>query len=213
LIKKMDYNTYKQKYNILLNPQQESAVKQISGQTLLLAVPGSGKTTVIVARLGYMIFCKGIRPENILTMTYNVSAAADMKKRFFDKFGDDFSGNIEFRTINGFCAHFAICFNSSTVLLPAGGCIFFRKGRPAASISIATAKGLQLRTKSIFWAMVSMFQGFTVGTPTPPAARMACVAASIWPGTTPSPVNAAIPASAQAGTRMALYSMSVYFSP
>lgn len=104
LIKKMDYNTYKQKYNILLNPQQESAVKQISGQTLLLAVPGSGKTTVIVARLGYMIFCKGIRPENILTMTYNVSAAADMKKRFFDKFGDDFSGNIEFRTINGFCA-------------------------------------------------------------------------------------------------------------
>ena len=100
----MDYKTFKEKYNIRLNAQQESAVMRTEGQTLLLAVPGSGKTTVIVARLGYMIFCNGIKPENILTMTYNVSAAADMKKRFMDKFGGDFCGNIEFRTINGFCA-------------------------------------------------------------------------------------------------------------
>lgn len=100
----MDYKTFKEKYNIRLNAQQESAVMRTEGQTLLLAVPGSGKTTVIVARLGYMIFCNGIKPENILTMTYNVSAAADMKKRFMDKFGDDVCGNIEFRTINGFCA-------------------------------------------------------------------------------------------------------------
>ena len=100
----MDYTQFKEKYNICLNPQQESAVTRVNGQTLLLAVPGSGKTTVIVARLGYMLFCKGIRPENILTMTYNVSAAADMKKRFTDKFGEDVPGMPEFRTINGFCA-------------------------------------------------------------------------------------------------------------
>ncbi len=100
----MNYTQFKEKYNINLNSQQESAVVRTHGQTLLLAVPGSGKTTVIVARLGYMIFCEGIRPENILTMTYNVSAAADMKKRFFDKFGTEYDGRIEFRTINGFCA-------------------------------------------------------------------------------------------------------------
>lgn len=99
----LNYSEFKQKYNIRLNEQQDAAVKRFDGQTLLLAVPGSGKTTVIVARLGYMIFCKNISPENILTMTYNVSAAADMKKRFYDKF-PDFNGNIEFRTINGFCA-------------------------------------------------------------------------------------------------------------
>lgn len=99
----LNYSEFKQKYNIRLNDQQEAAVKNTDGQTLLLAVPGSGKTTVIVARLGYMIFCKNISPGSILTMTYNVSAAADMKKRFFDKF-PDFEGNIEFRTINGFCA-------------------------------------------------------------------------------------------------------------
>ena len=100
----MDFTEFKKKYNITLNPQQESAVTRTDGQTLLLAVPGSGKTTVIVARLGYMLYCRGVKPENILTMTYNVSAAADMKKRFFDKFGTEFDGRIEFRTINGFCA-------------------------------------------------------------------------------------------------------------
>lgn len=99
----MNYKDFKYKYNIRLNQQQESAVVRVNGQTLLLAVPGSGKTTVIVARLGYMLMCCNIRPENILTMTYNVSAARDMKKRFCDKF-EDAVKLPEFRTINGFCA-------------------------------------------------------------------------------------------------------------
>ena len=100
----MDYKEFKNKYNIILNQQQESAVCRKEGQTLLLAVPGSGKTTVIVARLGYMLFCCNINSGSILTMTYNVSAAADMKKRFIKKFGTQNTGNLEFRTINGFCA-------------------------------------------------------------------------------------------------------------
>ncbi|KAF5050085.1 hypothetical protein DSECCO2_433150 [anaerobic digester metagenome] len=52
--------------------------------------------------------------------------------------------------IKGFFAHAAICFSSSTVLLPAGGCIFFRKGSPAASISMATAKGSAVLVSVIF---------------------------------------------------------------
>ncbi len=99
----MKYDDFKNRYNIRLNPQQESAVTRVEGQTLLLAVPGSGKTTVIVARLGYMLFCKNLSPESMLTMTYNVSAANDMKKRFKEKFGFD-TITPEFRTINGFCA-------------------------------------------------------------------------------------------------------------
>ena len=38
-------------------------MRQVDGPVLLLAVPGSGKTTVLVTRLGYMIYCKGIRPS------------------------------------------------------------------------------------------------------------------------------------------------------
>ena len=51
-----------------------------------------------------------------------------------------------------------ISFSSSTVLLPAGGVRFFRKGRPAASMSMAMAKGSAAFTRSIFCRMVSRFQ-------------------------------------------------------
>ena len=41
----MDYHTFCQKFNICgLNEQQEAAVRRVNGATLLLAVPGSGKT-------------------------------------------------------------------------------------------------------------------------------------------------------------------------
>lgn len=99
----MQYEELKQQYQIDLNPQQEAAVQAVDGAVLLLAVPGSGKTTVIISRLGYMIFCKNIRPEKILTVTYTVAATKDMEQRFRSKFGDAMANRLEFRTINGIC--------------------------------------------------------------------------------------------------------------
>lgn len=97
----MDYGQFVTQFNILLNEQQKEAVKAVNGAVLLLAVPGSGKTTVLVTRLGYMIYCCGIAPEKILTMTYTVAATADMKKRFGSFFGNEYASRLEFRTING----------------------------------------------------------------------------------------------------------------
>ena len=57
------------------------------GAVLLLAVPGSGKTTVLVDRLGYMILEKKISSNNILALTYNRKACAEMNARFEEKFG------------------------------------------------------------------------------------------------------------------------------
>ncbi len=100
----MTYSEFKRQYHVRLNPQQEAAVRQTGGPVLLLAVPGSGKTTVLVTRLGYMIYCKGIRPENILTVTYTVAATRDMKARFVRFFGEEHADRLTFRTINGLCA-------------------------------------------------------------------------------------------------------------
>ena len=47
----MTFNEYISKYHISLNAQQMEALQIMSGQTLLLAVPGSGKTTVVITRL------------------------------------------------------------------------------------------------------------------------------------------------------------------
>ena len=52
----MTFEEFIHKYQIQLNNQQLEAVKSVDHPTLLLAVPGSGKTTVLLARLGYMIY-------------------------------------------------------------------------------------------------------------------------------------------------------------
>ena len=100
----MTWTEFKNRFSIQLNQQQESAVQSVEGPVLLLAVPGSGKTTVLVTRLGYMIFCKGIAPERILTVTYTVAATKDMAERFACRFGAEMAERLEFRTINGICA-------------------------------------------------------------------------------------------------------------
>lgn len=100
----MDYNEFKRKYHIRLDAQQEKAVQAIDGPVLLLAVPGSGKTTVLVTRIGYMCYVQGIKPENILTMTYTVAAAKDMRRRYASFFGEEVGARLEFRTINGVCS-------------------------------------------------------------------------------------------------------------
>lgn len=100
----MDYINFQQQFNIKLNYQQEVAIQTINGPILLLAVPGSGKTTVLVARLGYMLYCCGIQPSEILIMTYTKAATKDMRGRFASIFGNKFANELEFRTINGVSA-------------------------------------------------------------------------------------------------------------
>ncbi len=94
------YQEFKQKYNIVLNKQQERAMLAVEGSVLLLAVPGSGKTTVLVSRLGHMVFNKNIPPENILAITYTKQAAEEMHERFSSQFGSEVGNRIKFSTIN-----------------------------------------------------------------------------------------------------------------
>ena len=101
-------------YHITLNPQQQQAVQTLDGPVLLLAVPGSGKTTVLVSRIGYMVLDQGIPPQSILTMTYTVSAAQDMRQRFAAMFGTEYAQRLEFRTINGVCSRIIACYERMT---------------------------------------------------------------------------------------------------
>lgn len=101
-------------YRLSLNAQQQRAVQALDGPVLLLAVPGSGKTTVLVSRIGYMVLGCGIPPESILTMTYTVSAAWDMRQRFASMFGAEVAQRLEFRTINGVCSRIISCYERIT---------------------------------------------------------------------------------------------------
>lgn len=100
----MTYEEFCTRFQIQLNEQQTEAVHSVKGPVLLLAVPGSGKTTVLITRLGYMIYCVGIAPQQIMTLTYTIAATNDMAARFRSYFGEELGGRLEFRTINGVCA-------------------------------------------------------------------------------------------------------------
>ena len=92
-----------QNYGIKLHKQQKEALDAVSGPVLLLAVPGAGKTTVMVARIAHMIANCGIAPEEILTITFSKAGAADMKQRYEHLFSP-FSWTVpQFSTIHSFC--------------------------------------------------------------------------------------------------------------
>ena len=58
----MEPAEFEKQYTGLLNDQQKEAVYAVNGPVLLLATPGSGKTSVLVTRLGYMVLCRGSIP-------------------------------------------------------------------------------------------------------------------------------------------------------
>lgn len=67
---------------IQLNEVQRKAVLLTEGPLLLLASPGSGKTTTMIMRIGYLIAEKGVHPARIKAVTFSRAAAQDMKSRF-----------------------------------------------------------------------------------------------------------------------------------
>lgn len=99
----MELNEFKEKYKINLNHQQVQAVKHVNGPALVLAGPGSGKTTVVTARIAYLILEAGIKPESILTLTFNKAARAEMEYRFKKVYGANIEGKVHFATLHSFC--------------------------------------------------------------------------------------------------------------
>lgn len=83
---------------INFSDQQNLAINHIYGPALVLAVPGAGKTTVLLERI-HKLIKENIDPKSILAMTFSKSQADDMKNRYKARYG---ASDINFSTIHSF---------------------------------------------------------------------------------------------------------------
>ncbi len=77
-----------------LNVSQRRAVTHGEGPLLVLAGPGSGKTTVVIQRIFYLLERKMVPPEKILVITFTKQAALSMQSRFYRQAGVGAGANI-----------------------------------------------------------------------------------------------------------------------
>lgn len=82
------------------NPSQKRAIAHLSGPMMVLAGPGSGKTSVIVERTSYMIHHHRVPESGILVVTFSKAAAREMKERFL-RFEKRPSSGVTFGTFHG----------------------------------------------------------------------------------------------------------------
>src|SRR5512139_372818 len=87
-----------------LNPQQRQAVTAGAGPVLVLAGPGSGKTRVLTQRVAWLIAEAGVRPYQMLAVTFTNKAAREMENRVRAMLGELASDGLWLGTFHATCA-------------------------------------------------------------------------------------------------------------
>jgi DNA helicase-2/ATP-dependent DNA helicase PcrA len=100
-----------------LNKQQLNAVTAGNGPVLVVAGPGSGKTRVLTQRIAYLIAVEGVRPWQILAVTFTNKAAKEMQSRVKSLLPDQAIEGIMLGTFHSICARIL---RRESELLPIG---------------------------------------------------------------------------------------------
>ena len=85
-----------------LDEEQLAAVNSEEKQLLIVAGPGSGKTTVLTRRIAHLISDKNLKPENCLAITFTRRAAQEMRTRLAKLLGES-AANLNIHTFHSLC--------------------------------------------------------------------------------------------------------------
>lgn len=85
-----------------LNPEQKQAVEQTEGPVLVVAGPGTGKTQILAARIGYILLETDTAPNNILCLTYTDAGVIAMRQRLTQFIGAE-AYRVHIHTFHSFC--------------------------------------------------------------------------------------------------------------
>lgn len=87
-----------------LNVKQKKAVDTIDGPVMVVAGPGTGKTQILSRRVANILRQPGVKPEDILCLTYTEAGASEMLDRLEDFIGEE-GRNVQVSTIHAFCSN------------------------------------------------------------------------------------------------------------
>ncbi len=128
-----------------LNEAQTEAVTSTEGYIRVIAGAGSGKTRALSHRFAYLVNELGIRPGNILCVTFTNKAAAEMRQRIHQLTGDNDTGMIA--TFHGFCVS-VLQEDSHAVSYPKSFLVLDNSDIDAMLAMIYEERGLTLRDKT-----------------------------------------------------------------
>jgi len=105
------------------NKEQQAIIDNVFGAFLISAPVGTGKTTILTERVAKALEV-GIKPEEILCLTFTNRASEEMAERIKARIGKkEIYDEITIKTFHGFCAYF-IKAESKTIGLPRDFAIF-----------------------------------------------------------------------------------------
>jgi len=106
----MDQKVFDKRYK-QLNPRQKEAVDTIDGPVMVIAGPGTGKTTILSLRIANILKKTDAQPENILALTFTNAGVYAMRKKLLEIIGDS-AYRVNIFTFHSFCENVINNFSS-----------------------------------------------------------------------------------------------------